>query len=112
MLELKKNSNPKLKNKTKKKSGSRFIRAKLKLTIFYTKFISVVGILFSIAIYFVYLDYLRGDFANELNEEIHYSNSLENGSENQDNIAQAPRTPEAISTNASRRLGSIILIVD
>jgi len=112
MLELKKNSNPKLKNKTKKKSGSIFIRAKLKLTIFYTIFISVVVILFSIAIYFVYLDYLRGDFADELTEEIHYSNSLENGSENQDNIAQAPRTPEEISTNASRRLGSIILIVD
>ena len=112
MLELKKNSNPKLKNKTKKKSGSIFIRAKLKLTIFYTIFISVVVILFSIAIYFVYLDYLRGDFADELTEEIHYSNSLENGSENQDNIAQAPRTPEKISKNASRRLGNIIFIVD
>jgi len=112
MLEPKKNSNSKLKNKTKKKSGSIFFRAKLKLAIFYTVFISVVVILFSIAIYFGYLNYLRGDFENELTEKIHYSDSQENGSENQDNIAQAPITAEEIGTNASRRLGSIILIVD
>jgi|GEM_PF-2297029 len=112
MPEFKKNSNERLKSKTKTKSGSIFTRAKARLTIFYTIFISVVVILFSIAIYFGYLGYLKGDFENELTEEIHYIQTQENGSVDQDDVVQLPRTPKEISTNASRRLGSIILIVD
>jgi two-component system, OmpR family, sensor histidine kinase CiaH len=112
MIEPKKKSDAGLKSKIKENSGSIFIRAKLKLAIFYTIFITVVVILFSFAIYFVYLNYLRGDFENELTEEIHYSKTQEDGSENQDLSEQAPITPEEISTNASRRLGNTILIAD
>jgi signal transduction histidine kinase len=112
MLEPKKNSNAQLNKKTRKKNDSIFIRARFKLAIFYTIFISVVVILFSVAIYFGYLNYLRGDFENTITEEMHYSKSQEDGSENQDNSEQALRTSKEISTNASRRLGNIILIVD
>ncbi|MEI7616285.1 MAG: HAMP domain-containing sensor histidine kinase [Actinomycetota bacterium] len=112
MPEIKKNSNDRVKSKTKTKSGSIFTRAKARLTIFYTIFISVVVILFSIGIYFSYLGYLKGDFENELNEEIHFIEIQDNGSADSDDIAQLPSTPKEISTNASKRLGSIILIVD
>jgi len=112
MPEIKKNINGRLKSKTKTKSGSIFTKAKVRLTIFYTIFISVVVILFSMAIYFGYLGYLKGDFENELTEEIHFIETQENGSADSDDIAQLPRTPNEISTNASKRLGSIILIVD
>jgi len=112
MPEIKKNSNDRVKSKTKTKSGSIFTRAKARLTIFYTIFISVVVILFSIGIYFSYLGYLKGDFENELNEEIHFIEIQDNGSADSDDIAQLPITPKEISTNASKRLGSIILIVD
>ena len=112
MTDIKKNINGRLKSKTKTKSGSIFTKAKARLTIFYTIFISVVVILFSIGIYFSYLGYLKGDFENELNEEIHFIEIQDNGSADSDDIAQLPITPKEISTNASKRLGSIILIVD
>ena len=112
MTDIKKNINGRLKSKTKTKSGSIFTMAKARLTIFYTIFISVVVILFSIGIYFSYLGYLKGDFENELNEEIHFIEIQDNGSADSDDIAQLPSTPKEISTNASKRLGSIILIVD
>jgi len=112
MFEPVKNKDIEVKNNNKRKSSSIFIKARLKLTIFYTLFISVVIILFSFAIYFGYLNYLRGDFEDELTRERHGSESEINGSESQDNISQFSLTPENIRINASRRLENIIFIVD
>src|SRR5665647_1662839 len=112
MNDYKKNNKTRLINKHEKKSSNIFIRARWKLTIFYTLFISVLVILFSFIIYFRYLYYLRGDFENELAGEDHGSNSEPNERENQGNISQLSLTPREISANASRRLGNIILIAD
>jgi signal transduction histidine kinase len=112
MANFKKNNKIRLNNKLEKKGSNIFTKARWKLTIFYTLFISVLVILFSLIIYFGYLYYLRGDFENELAGEDHSSNSEPNESENQGNISQLSLTPREISENASRRLGNIILIAD
>ena len=98
--------------KNNKKSSNIFIKARWKLTIFYTLFISVLVVIFSFAIYFGYLYYLRGDFENELAGEDHGSNIEPGESENQATTSQFSLTPREISENASRRLGNIILISD
>lgn len=97
---------------SEKKDSNIFIRARWKLTIFYTLFISVVVIVFSFTIYFGYLYYLRGDFEDELAGEDHGGESELSESEDQVAISQLTLTPREISANASRRLGNIILIVD
>ena len=112
MTDYKKNNKIRLSKKPEKKGSNIFIKARWKLTIFYTLFISVVVIIFSFIIYFGYLYYLRGDFENELAGEDHGSNVELNDSENQVKISQFSLTPREISENASRRLGNIILIAD
>jgi signal transduction histidine kinase len=112
MADYKKNTTTRLNNKPAKKGSNIFIRARWKLTIFYTLFISVLVILFSFIIYFGYLYYLRGDFENELAGEDHGSATEPGESENQGTISQLSLTPREISDNASRRLGNIILIAD
>jgi signal transduction histidine kinase len=112
MIDYKKNNNTSLNNNPGKKGSNIFIKARWKLTIFYTLFISVLVILFSFIIYFGYLYYLRGDFENELAGEDHGSKSEPNESENQTTISQFSLTPREISANASRRLGNIILTAD
>src|SRR5665647_3019179 len=98
MVEPKKNNGAKIKNKTNKKSSSIFIKARLKLTIFYTLFISVVVLIFSFAIYFGYLYYLRGDFENEISKERDNSASEVNGSESQNNISPVSYTHLTLPT--------------
>ena len=112
MADYKKNNKIRLSKKPEKMGSNIFVKARWKLTIFYTLFISVLVILFSFMIYFGYLYYLRGDFENELAGENHGNNSQPNESENQGNISQLSLTPREISENASRRLGNIILIAD
>jgi two-component system sensor histidine kinase CiaH len=112
MISHKNNKRIWLSNTPEKKSSNIFIKARWKLTIFYTLFISVLVILFSFIIYFGYLYYLRGDFENELAGEDHGSNSEPGESENQGTVSQASLTPREISANASRRLGNIILTAD
>src|SRR5665647_2324909 len=112
MTDYKKNNKIRLSKKHGKRGSNIFIKARWKLTIFYSLFIFVVVIIFSFIIYFGYLYYLRGDFENELAGEDHGSNSEPNERENQGNISQLSLTPREISANASRRLGNIILIAD
>src|SRR5665647_1108165 len=112
MTDYKKNNKIRLSKKPGKRGSNIFIKARWKLTIFYTLFISVVVIIFSFVIYFGYLYYLRGDFENELAGEDHGSNVELNDSESQVKISQFSLTPREISENASRRLGNIILIAD
>jgi signal transduction histidine kinase len=112
MADIKKHNSAKVNRGSKKKNSGIFIKARWKLTVFYTLFISIVVILFSSAIYFGYLYYLRGAFENELTGEDHGSESELGGSEDQGNTSQFSITPQEISANASRRLGIIILIAD
>jgi len=112
MADYKKNTKIRLNIKPAKKGSNIFIRARWKLTIFYTLFISFLVILFSFIIYFGYLYYLRGDFENELAGEDHGSEAEPVESEAQGTISQLSLTPREISDNASRRLGNIILIAD
>jgi two-component system sensor histidine kinase CiaH len=112
MIDHKKNNRIRLNNNHKKKGSNIFVKARWKLTIFYTLFISFLVILFSFIIYFGYLYYLRGDFENELAGEEHGSKIELNDSENQGTTSQFSLTPQEISANASRRLGNIILIAD
>jgi signal transduction histidine kinase len=112
MTDYKKNNRISLNSRPGKMGSNIFIKARWKLTIFYTLFISVLVILFSFIIYFGYLYYLRGDFENELAGEDHSSNSEPNENANQGNVSQLALTPREISENASRRLGTIILIAD
>ena len=83
MTDYKKNNKTKSNKKPEKRGSNIFIKARWKLTIFYTLFISVVVIIFSFAIYFGYLYYLRGDFENELAGEDQGSESELDESENQ-----------------------------
>ncbi len=112
MAEYKKNNRIRSSRKSGKSDSNIFIRARWKLTIFYTLFISVIVILFSFIIYFGYLYYLRGDFEDDLAGEDHGSESELGEREDQVAISQLSLTPREISANASRRLGNIILIAD
>jgi two-component system, OmpR family, sensor histidine kinase CiaH len=112
MIDYKKDSKKSLNNNPGKKKSNIFVRARWKLTIFYTLFISVLVLIFSFIIYFGYLYYLRGDFEHELAGEDHGIISELNEDENHEGISQFPVTPGEMSENASRRLSNIILIAD
>ncbi len=89
-----------------------FTIARLKLTVFYTIFITILVVIFSFAIYYSYRYYLGGRFEEELfGIESEDETELETG-ENSENVLRYPVTPEEIRNNASRRLGNIILVVD
>ena len=100
------------KNNQTGRSSNIFTVARIKLTLFYTIFIAVIVIFFSISIYYSYLYYLRGSFEDELfgsenDDEI--SISLD---ENNENSLKYFVTPDEIRNSASRNLRNIILVVD
>ncbi len=97
---------------SKSSKNNIFIVARIKLTIFYTLFVVIIVLFFSIAIYFSYLYYLRSSFEDELfGVESEDEESLDS-EENSEIALKYSVTPEEIRYSASRRLGNIILIVD